>query len=116
MYPTVGRLLLAIPIAIFGAFHMMNAVEMKSMVPAALPGGVFWVYLSGVALIAAALAIILQKMAKLAAILLAVMLILFAVLVHMPKFLGGDQLAMGSVLKDLAIAGGALILASTEKN
>ncbi|WP_428663671.1 DoxX family protein [Runella sp.] len=116
MLPTLGRLLLAIPMAVFGAFHLMNASVMANIVPAYLPGSIVWVYITGVAFIAASLAIILQKGAKIACILLAVMLIVFVVLVHLPKFLGGDQSALSTVLKDLAIAGGALILASTEKD
>ncbi|MCF8300736.1 MAG: hypothetical protein K9I55_06760 [Haliscomenobacter sp.] len=47
------------------------------MVPAAIPGGVLWVYLTGIALIAAAVAILTDKMAKLASVLLAALLIVF---------------------------------------
>ncbi|AXE21128.1 DoxX family protein [Runella rosea] len=116
MLSTLGRLLLAIPMAIFGVFHLMNAGNVSAMVPAYLPGGIVWVYITGIALLAAALAIILQKWARTAAILLAIMLISFAIFVHLPSFLEGNEKAMGSLLKDLGIAGGALILANTEKD
>lgn len=58
---TIGRLLYAIPFAIFGLFHFMNAEAMAPMVP--VPGGVFWVYLVGVASIAAAASIAMRKKA-----------------------------------------------------
>lgn len=111
----LGRFLLAIPMAIFGIFHFMGAEGMAKMVP--IPGGVIWVYLTGVALIAAAVSIIMQKKARLASTLLAVMLLLFVLLIHLPGVsAGGDggQMSMMNLLKDLAIAGGALVYASTQ--
>lgn len=111
----LGRFLLAIPMAIFGIFHFMGAEGMSKMVP--IPGGVIWVYLTGIALIAAAVSIIMQKKARLASTLLAVMLLLFVFFIHLPGAMaGGDsgQMSMMSLLKDLAIAGGALIYAGTQ--
>ncbi|CAN1566559.1 hypothetical protein MCERE19_02937 [Spirosomataceae bacterium] len=111
----LGRFLLAVPMAIFGILHFMAADAMAGMVP--LPGGVIWVYVSGFALIAAAVSIILQKKARLASSLLAVLLLIFVFAIHLPSALkGGDagQFSMMSLLKDLAIAGGALIYASTQ--
>jgi len=106
--PKVGRFLFAIPMAVFGVMHFMNGQMMVGMVP--IPGGILWVYLTGVALIAAAVAIMIGQQAVLATRLLAVFLLLTAFTVHLPTVLGGDQTAMGSVLKDVALAGGALIL------
>lgn len=111
----LGRFLLAVPMAIFGILHFMAADAMAGMVP--LPGGVIWIYVSGLALIAAAVSIILQKKARLASTLLAVLLLIFVFAIHLPAALKGDdagQTAMMSLLKDLAIAGGALIYASTQ--
>lgn len=106
--PKVGRFLFAIPFAVFGVMHFMNAQMMAGVVP--IPGGVAWVYITGVALIAASVAIMAGNQAVLATRLLALFLLLTGLTVHLPAFLGGDQLAMGQVLKDLALAGGALIL------
>lgn len=106
--PTVGRYLFAIPMAVFGVFHFMNGEAMAGMVP--IPGGVLWIYVTGVALLAAAVAIMTGKMATLACQLLAVFLLLTAFTVHLPAVLGGDQNAVSQVLKDVALAGGALVL------
>jgi putative oxidoreductase len=111
----IGRFLLAIPMAIFGIFHFMGAEGMSKMVP--IPGGAIWVYVTGVALIAAAVAIIMQKKARLAAGLLAILLLVFVLAIHLPAVMaGGDggQMSMMSLLKDIAIAGGALVYASTQ--
>lgn len=106
--PKVGRFLFAIPFAVFGINHFMNAGMMAGMVP--IPGGIAWVYITGAALIAASAAMMIGQQAVLATRLLALFLLLTALTVHLPAFLGGDQMAMSQILKDLALAGGALIL------
>ncbi|WP_405282840.1 DoxX family protein [Gaopeijia maritima] len=106
--PRLGQLLYAVPMAIFGLMHLMMGEMMAGAVP--IPGGVLWVYLTGVALLLAAGAIITGKQAANAALGLAVFLLLTALMVHLPALMGGDQAAMGQVLKDIALAGGALIL------
>ena len=106
--PKAGRYLFALPMAAFGAMHFMNGQAMVAMVP--VPGGILWVYLTGVALLAAAAAIMIGKQAVLATRLLALFLLLTAFTVHLPAVMDGDQMAMSQVLKDVALAGGALIL------
>ena len=105
--PKLGKFLFALPMAVFGLMHFMMGEAMAGMVP--IPGGVLWVYLTGVALLAAAAAIITGKQAVLASQLLALFLLITAFTVHLPAVMGGDQAAMGQVLKDVALAGGALI-------
>lgn len=105
--PAVGKYLYAIPMAIFGLFHFMNASSMGGMVPSFIPGGVFWVYLTGAALLAAAVAILIGKKAKMATQLLGLMLFLFALLVHLVSVMKGNEMSMPSMLKDIALAGGA---------
>lgn len=107
LLPTVGKFMFAIPMAIFGLFHFMNAESMGGMVPSFIPGGILWVYLTGAALVAAAVAIIIGKKAKLATQLLGLMLLLFAVLVHLVSVTNGNEMSMPNLLKDVALAGGA---------
>ncbi len=108
--PTVGRFMYALPLLAFGAMHFMNAGALAGMVP--IPGGVLWVYVTGLALIAAAIAIMARKKAVLAAQLLGLMLLSFAIGVHLMGVMNApDQAAMqssiSSMLKDLALAGAA---------
>jgi putative oxidoreductase len=107
---TVARILYAVPFGIFGLLHLMSAGNMAGMVPAWLPGGVFWVYLTGLALLAACVSILLQKKTKLACLLLALMLIIFVLTLHLPGVMHSAtmQMAMGNLLKDAALAGAAL--------
>lgn len=46
-----GKYLLAKPMAIFGLFHFISGPAMTGMVPAAIPGGVLWINLTGIALV-----------------------------------------------------------------
>lgn len=106
--PTVGRYVYAIPMLVFGVMHFMRADGMAGMVP--IPGGVIWVYITGIGLLAASVAIMTGKYAVLATRLLALFLFLTAFTVHLPDFMGGNQAAMSQVLKDTALAGAALVL------
>ena len=107
----VGRLLFALPFGIFGILHFMMAENMTGMVPDFMPGGVVWVYLTGVALLAACVSFVIQKEVRLAGLLLALMLVIFVLGVHLPGVMSGSENAMPNLLKDLSLAGGSLILA-----
>lgn len=112
---SIGRYLFTVPFAIFGLMHLGSANDMAGLVPSWLPGGVFWVYLTGLALVAAAVSFVIQKHTRLAGLLTAVLMLVFVSTVHLPGLIGGNMMAMGGVLKDLGLAGGALLLASNYK-
>lgn len=118
---TVARVLFAVPFGIFGLLHLMGGQNMAGMVPSWIPGGVFWVYLTGLAHIAATVSILIQKKAKLASLLLAVMLGIFVLTIHLPGIIGasdemGRMMSMSGFLKDVALAGGALAFAGLVKD
>lgn len=114
----VGRILFALPFLIFGLFHFTGADSMAGMVPSWLPGGVLWIYLTGIGLVAAPIAVLTGKKAALACQLLAVMLIAFVLTVHVPGFMAGGEgalLSLIGILKDTSMAGGALLMAHLSK-
>lgn len=102
----LGKYLFALPMAVFGVQHFIYADGMAGMAPF---GGVFMVYFVGICLILFAISVFIGKYDKLAAVLLACLMIIFIVLIHRESAMSGD---MGSFLKDLSIAGGALMYAS----
>ena len=108
----LGKLMYAGPMAMFGIFHIMGADDMAGMVPDFLPAPIFFVYLTGVAFILAAVAMIIGKKAKLATQLLGLMIALFAVLIHLPGFLNQDPVSSAMFLKDIALAGGAWFMSA----
>jgi len=115
---TVGRIVFALPFVVFGINHLTHASAMAGMIPSFVPGGVFWIYFTGLAMIAAAAAIIAQKCARLASTLLASLLGVFILTLHIPGMFNPEtmQMSMIGLLKDMAIAGGALVIASISKN
>jgi len=114
----LAQILYSLPILFFGVSHFLNAQGMAGMVP--LPGGIFWVYVTGLCLIAGALAIISGKMVHLAAFLLGVLIFIFAFALHFPGVINStDQqhmmMSMISFLKDFSMASGAWVIAGTAK-
>ena len=103
------------PFAIFGLLHFMNAEGMaEHVVPKYMPAPNIWVYLGGAGLIAASISILISKYDKLATTLLAIYLLLMVGMVHLGAAMsGGDgaQGAMSMLLKDLALAGAAMMYA-----
>jgi len=104
----IGKYLFALPMAFFGVGHLMNADAMASMAPF---GGSIMIYITGIALLAAAVSMLIGKYDKLALLLLGVLLILTALLVHAPGMGAEDEMmkqnSMMQMMKDLALAGGA---------
>ena len=112
----IGKYLFAIPMVIFGLFHFLSANAMAAMVP--IPGGVFWIYLTGLSFILAGVSIIIQKLDVWASFFLAVLLLVFVLTIHLPGVLAGGemvQMYMTNLLKDLALAGGSLIYLNSKK-
>ena len=105
----LGKYLFAVPFAVFGIMHLMNANDMAGMAPF---GGSIIIYITGLCLIAAAVSIIIGKYDKLATALLGLMLLIFVLLIHAKGLAnaadaGASQMSMISLLKDLALAGAA---------
>ena len=112
----MGRLLYGLPLIVFGIFHFINTRALKAIVPSIIPGDTFWVILTGAALIAAGISIVIKKQIQTTSYFLAIMLVCFVLLVHLPSALEGDMTAINAVLKDTALAGGAILLGSYFKN
>jgi len=116
---TVARVLFALPFIAAGLVHLARGDEMAAAVP--VSGGLFWVYLTGVALVLAGLCIMTRWLGMWAALGLAVLLATFIVTIHLPGL--GDPamraMAMSGLIKDTALMGGALtwagLLASNEQ-
>lgn len=98
----LGKYLFAIPFAVFGVMHLMNANAMAGMAPF---GGAIMIYFTGLALIAATVSMLIGKMDKLATALLGLMLIIFVIALWIPGASSGDQNSVSMLLKDTMLAG-----------
>lgn len=112
----IGRLLFAVPMILSGFFHFTKASVVTRTVPAYMPFKEIWVYVTGVGFILAAISIIIGKKSRLGAGLLGLMILLFAFLIHFKGFLRGVPLASSWFIRDVALAGGALFIASKAKD
>ena len=109
----LGKYLFAIPFLVFGVLHFMAGKDMAGIVP--IPGGEIWVYITGAAHILAAISMLIGKMDKLATALLGIMLLIFALSIHLPGVIesGGENAgAMSGFLKDTMLAGASWIYAA----
>lgn len=108
-----ARILFTIPFLAFGVRHLMYGSQMAGMVP--VPGGAICVYITGIAMILASVAAITKIQGKNAMLLLALLLLIYALSIQLPAMLSSDMaIKMGgtvSFYKDLGLMGGALILA-----
>ena len=107
----LARVLLGIPFIVFGVMHLMAADNMAGMVPEWLPGGVIWIYITGLANIFVGACIASNKMMPMAGNLGALLMTAYIIIVHAPG-LGNEATqmnAMSGLLKDIGLAGGALL-------
>ncbi len=117
----IAIFLLAIVLIVFGIEHFVHPRNMLIYVPAWIPGGLTWVYVVGVACILVAISFIINRMVKVTAYLLALLLFIFVFGVHLPNYLNTAdaeyrQLAFLNVLKDTALAAFALYIASNARH
>jgi putative oxidoreductase len=112
----IGRILYALVVAFFGINHFLNGTGMQNTVPSFIPGGVFWVYFTGAALLLAAISFLIDRQTKLAGLLLAAFLLIIVLTIHLPAVMHApDQSAvrfpLTNLVKDTGLAAGALMVA-----
>jgi uncharacterized membrane protein len=112
-----GRLFYAIPLAVFAGEHFTLGSLMASGIPSWIPAHVFWIYLVGVALVAAALSIVVKKYSELAATLLGSMILLFVVLLHIPRVAANphDRISWAVALRDLSFSSASFAFAGAQR-
>ena len=109
----LGPVFVAAALAAFGAEHIAGASFIQKVVPAWMPGQLFWAYFVGVALMAAAVSLLAMRYVRLTAVMLTIMFVLFVLMLHLPRVAANprDRISWAVALRDLTFAGGALCLA-----
>jgi uncharacterized membrane protein YphA (DoxX/SURF4 family) len=109
----VGRLLYAAALVVFGVQHLLYAKFIAALIPAWIPGHLFWAYFVGAMFFVAALSIATNMQGHLAATLLGLMFLLWVVVLHVPRVVAmahsGNEWTSAFVA--LAMSGGAWVLA-----
>jgi uncharacterized membrane protein len=112
----LGRYFLPIMVIAFGIDHFLYREFVATLVPAWIPGAMFWTYFAGAALIAAGLGMFFDFKARLASGLLGIMIFLWFLFLHIPRAIADPHSGKGnewtSVFEALAFSGIAFILAA----
>jgi uncharacterized membrane protein len=111
-----GPLCFAIPMAVFGSEHFTDTADIAALVPNWIPAHLFWTYLVGVALLAAALSITVKVQSRLAATLIGAMFFSFVMLMDIPAVVAEprNRIFWALALRELAFASGAWAFASSQ--
>ena len=116
----VAILVFAIIMAFFGANNILNASQLAVNVPGFLPASKLIVYISGAGFLLAAVAFIIDRYAKIAGYLLAVLLLIIVFSVDVPGIVHArstpiKMLYITNMLKDAALAMAAVLIADISR-
>ncbi|MBO0930442.1 DoxX family membrane protein [Fibrella aquatilis] len=110
-YAKTGQKLFALTFIMGGLLHITGPTFTVQQVPTFFPAPLFWVYLTGIGQLCFAVSILIERFDKLAALLLALMMIVFIATMHVPKAVAGDFMGVISAMRDMGYAGAALLYA-----
>ena len=120
---TIAISIFALIIAFFGANQILNADSLVANAPASVPRSLakIWVYISGGLLILGAISFIIDRMAKPAGYIIAVVLLLIVFTVHLPNIINATvvpakMLYLTNALKDSALAMAAIVIGNLSKH
>ena len=111
----LGAAIYSITIISFGIDHFLFAREAQDYIPSWIPSHLFWMYLTGSALLGSGIAILLKIKVGLAAALLGTMILIWVIILHIPKAIAESLAGMGgevsSAFLALAYCGIAFVIA-----
>jgi len=113
-------IIFAFIIGFFGANHFLHAKEMAANIPSFLPASKVLVYISGAGFLLAAIAFIIDRYAKIAGYLLALLLLIIVFSIDVPGIIHSTNVPMKMIfvtnmLKDAALAMAAILIADISR-
>jgi putative oxidoreductase len=109
----VGRILFALPFAVFGINHFLMMDYYMGMLTSFVPLGGYTIILTGLIMIGVSISIITKKFIRLSTLILAGLLFVFIVTIHIPHLIDGSDRTpiLIALLKDISLMGGSLMIA-----
>jgi hypothetical protein len=115
----LGIILYSLTIISFSMDHFLYAKEAANYVPSWIPNPVFWIYFAGVALFGSGIGILLNIRRRLMATLLGSMILIWVIILHIPKSVAAPAAERGgevvSAFLALAYCGIAFAIAGDPK-
>ena len=111
----LGPVLEAVALAIFAAEHFLAARDLAGIVPRWLPSPLFWTYLVGVALLAAAISFIAWRCVRWSSSLLALLFLIIVATIDLPNLPPNihSRLFWTLTVRETCFAAGAMVLAGS---
>jgi uncharacterized membrane protein YphA (DoxX/SURF4 family) len=115
-----GGIFFSITMISFGIDHFLYTEGISTLVPGWISNHIFWTYFAAVALIGSGIAIIFKVKLNLIATLLGIMILLWLIMLHIPRAITQPTAEMGnevtSAFSALAFIGIAFVIAGTSKS
>lgn len=110
---TLGRILFAVPFALFGINHFLMTDYYVGMLTSFVPQGAYTIIIVGLLLLGASISIVSKKYVKISTIMLACLLFIFIITIHIPHLLhdADKTVTIIALLKDISLMGGSLMIA-----
>lgn len=110
---TIGRVLFALPFAIFGINHFVMLDYYLGMLTSFIPLGAYTIILTGILMIVTSISIITKKYIVQSTLILASLLFIFIITIHIPHLLHDAEktATIIALLKDISLMGGSLMIA-----
>lgn len=109
----LGRILFALPFAVFGINHFLMMDYYVGMLTSFIPLGAYTIILTGLVLIAVSISILTKKFVRQSTLILAALLLIFILTIHIPHLFKGEETPtiLIALLKDISLMGGSLMIA-----
>lgn len=101
---SIATILFAITILSYGIIHFQHASSVADYVPSWMPARLFWAYVAGAGLVASAVGIIINVKKDLAAFLLGVMILIWFVVLHVPRVVVSEPKYLSSEISSACLA------------
>lgn len=115
-FKILGRWCLGAFMILCGIQHFLFWQFVQTLVPAWIPGALFWTYFAGIALIAGGVGLMIPATASLAGRLSGIMVFIWFVILHLPRGIEMNSAnEWTSVVESFAVSGLALVLSGRHK-
>jgi putative oxidoreductase len=117
---TAGRILFALPFAIFGINHFLMMDYYTGMLTSFIPLGAYTIILTGILMILTSISIMTKKYIIQSTVILASLLFLFIITIHIPHLINSPdinatRITLIALLKDISLMGGSIMIAGMSK-